>query len=171
MDPNTRNENEETAFINLKSNLIAGFCIGGHAEDRVPSAYSVIFEPLVGRPYCREVSGWSFWGTPNIVQRLIFGCDDRLKSDLLSSGKWSGTKADLDALLEQHNFAHPIILPMRDAVDFVHSAISSTIKTLKFSNLSQTCGGPIELAVITSDRKFRWVRHKSWDSAISEGGT
>jgi len=58
---------------------------------------------------------------------------------------------------------------MRDAIDFVHSCISSTIKTLKFSHLSQTCGGPIEIAVITTDRDFRWVRHKEWDAAIKEG--
>jgi hypothetical protein len=31
------------------------------------------------------------------------------------------------------------------------------------------CGGPIEIAVISSDRKFRWVRHKEWDAAIAEG--
>jgi hypothetical protein len=99
----------------------------------------------------------------------MFGCDDSLKADLLGSGKWSGTPADLDALVAHHTIAHPIILPMRDAIDFVHSCISTTIKSLKFSNLSQICGGPIEMAVITADRPFRWVRHKSWDSAISEG--
>jgi hypothetical protein len=31
---------------------------------------------------------------------------------------------------------------------------------------NKTCGGPIEVAVITSDREFRWVRHKGWDVAI-----
>lgn len=58
---------------------------------------------------------------------------------------------------------------MRDAVDYVHSCIYCTIKAMKFSNLSQVCGGPIEVAVITADRRFRWVRHKSWDAAIADG--
>ena len=28
----------------------------------------------------------------------------------------------------------------------------------------------MEIAVITTDRLFRWVRHKSFDLAIGEGG-
>lgn len=53
-------------------------------------------------------------------------------------------------------------LPIREAIDFVHACIASTIKAMKFSSLAQICGGPIEIAVITSDRRFRWVRHKKW---------
>jgi hypothetical protein len=60
------------------------------------------------------------------------------------------------------------MLPIRDAIDFVHSSIYSTIKALKFSQFPQVCGGPIEIAVITSDRPFRWVRHKRFDAAITE---
>lgn len=117
----------------------------------------------------REVPiGFWFWGAPNMMQRLIFGCDDNLKFDVLNSGKWIGTAAEFDALLQNHQLAHPKV-PLRDAVDFVHACIYSTIKALKFSSLSQICGGPIELAVISTDRKFRWVRHKQWDAGITEG--
>jgi hypothetical protein len=42
-------------------------------------------------------------------------------------------------------------------------------KAFKVSNLSQICGGPIELAVIRTDRRFTWVRHKEWDAALAEG--
>jgi len=62
-------------------------------------------------------------------------------------------------------------IPIRDAVDFVHTCIHSTIKALKFSRYSQVCGGPIELAVITTDRASRWIKHKGWDAAIEEGET
>jgi hypothetical protein len=62
------------------------------------------------------------------------------------------------------------MLPIREAIDFVHACVSSTIKAMKFStSLAQICGGPIEIAVITTDRRFRWVRHKDWDVAIAEG--
>ena len=61
------------------------------------------------------------------------------------------------------------MLPIREAIDFVHACIYSTIKAMKFSNFSQICGGPIEIAVITSDRRFRWVLHKDWDAAVLEG--
>ena len=110
-----------------------------------------------------------FWGAPNVIQRIILGCDENLKQKILASGHWTGTPADLEQLIADQVLAHPPVIPIRDAIDFVYSSIASTIKGLKFSSLSQTCGGPIEIAVITTDRKFRWVRHKQWDAAINEG--
>jgi len=86
----------------------------------------------------------------------------------VSSGKWNGSRVDLDAIIAKFALQHAI-LPIRDAIDFVHSCIHSTIKALKFSQLSQSCGGPIEIAVITMDRTFRWVRHKQFDAAIMDG--
>ncbi len=47
---------------------------------------------------------------------------------------------------------------------------ADTIKTMKFSHMAPVCGGPVEIAVVTTDRKFRWVRHKKFDAAIGEGG-
>jgi hypothetical protein len=101
------------------------------------------------------------------MKRLILGADDTLKENIVKSGKWAGTDAELSAIFAKETLGHAI-LPIREAVDFLHTCIYSTIKALKFSNLFQICGGPIELAVITTDRRFRWVRHKSWDAAILE---
>jgi len=112
--------------------------------------------------------GFSFVGAPNIIKRLIWGADEKLQDAIKNSGKWTGSDTELANLFNQFFLNHPQ-LPIRDAIDFVHTCIYSTIKTMKFSNLFQTCGGPIEIAVITSDRRFRWVRHKEWDSAITEG--
>jgi hypothetical protein len=103
-----------------------------------------------------------------VIQRLIFGTDGELRHSILSSGRCSGTEAELDALIGNQTWSHPM-LPIRDAIDFVYSCIYSTIKAMKFSNFSQVCGGPIEIGVITTDRRFRWVRHKDWDVAITEG--
>jgi hypothetical protein len=137
--------------------------------DRTPNAYALWFDPLNVNPTPTAQSlGWNFWGAPNMIKRLIFGCDDGLRANILASGKWTGTPADLDALVAQCTLYHPFV-PIRDAIDFIHACITSTIKAMKFSNLSQICGGPVEIAVITSDRKFRWVRHKAWDAAIAEG--
>jgi hypothetical protein len=86
----------------------------------------------------------------------------------MASQQWTGTRAELDTLVSKHALGHPM-LPIRDAIDFVHACVSITIKAFKFSSLSQICGGPIEIAVITTDRKFGWVRHKAWDAAIIEG--
>lgn len=171
-NPTMRTADEEKQLGPLKLALTAGFCIGGCMQPgREPAAYQVIFEPhAVTAPIPSLVApGYSFNGAPNMIGRLLTGVDEAVKADILTSGKWVGSAQDLDALLSRHRLDHPIV-PIRDAVDFIHSCISSTIKAFKFSNLSQICGGPIELAVITSDRSFRWVRHKEWDSAITEGG-
>lgn len=169
--PGMRSHDEEKAFNQLRLGLVAGFCLGGYApSDRSPTAYEIIFDPLQPRPTPVQIPnpGWRFWGAPNMIQRLIFGADDELKDNLMNSGKWNGTRPELDAVVMQSTLAHPIV-PIRDAIDFVHACIFSTIKAIKFSSLSQICGGPIELAVITTDRPFRWVRHKPWDVAITDG--
>lgn len=48
-------------------------------------------------------------------------------------------------------------------------SIYTTIKAMKFSHMAPVCGGPVEVAVITTDRRFRWVRHKGFDAAIGDG--
>lgn len=166
-----RTKSEEDDLQEKMGTLGVGFCVGGFVmPDRTPDAYALWFDPLNlnPAPLVQQYGCWNFWGAPNMIKRLIFGCDDWLKANILSSGKWTGTAADLDALIAQCILSHPA-LPIRDAIDFIHACITSTIKAMKFSNFSQICGGPVEIAVITSDRKFRWVRHKAWDAAIAEG--
>jgi hypothetical protein len=169
-NPAARTKTEEDEFKQLRRGLVLGFYIGGYLlPARLPEAFSISFDPLLGKPSpVPIVGGGSFAGASNMIKRLIFGCDDDFKADILKSGKWSGTDKDLDALLLKYKLSASF-LPIRDVVDYVHSCIASTIKALKFSNLPQICGGPIEIAVITTDRPFRWVRHKSWDAAINEG--
>jgi hypothetical protein len=58
-----------------------------------------------------------------MIQRLIFGCDDGIKGAIMQSGKWGGTREELDALIGRHQLSHPIV-PIRDAIDFVHACIA-----------------------------------------------
>jgi hypothetical protein len=173
-NPLSRTVEEENQYRRFKESLVVGFCIAGYWQRlRTPAAYSLLFDPTATSPPAETkiaVNAYCFWGVPNMMKRLIWGVDDNLKHNILKSGMWTGTGADFDALAAQSFLGHPI-LPIRDAVDFVHSCIFSTIKAMKFSQFSQVCGGPIELAVITSDRKLRWVRHKPWDAALMEGAT
>lgn len=171
--PDVRTLQEEIELIQLSNGVTVGFCLGGYVRsDRVPAAFEVLFEPQLTAPPIPDplpIGSYRFKGAPNMTQRLLYGCDDGVKMAILNSPHWTGSGQDLETLLAQHRLEHPIV-PLRDAVDFIHSSISSTIKAFKFSSLSQICGGPIELAVISADRDFRWVRHKEWDSAVSEGG-
>jgi hypothetical protein len=168
-DPRARTEQEEQLFGQLKRGLVLGFFLGGHLNpSRAPQAFSIAFDPLLAKPTPIQFPTWNFAGAPNMIKRLLFGFDEQMREQILNSGKWGGTPTELDTLLAKHQLTHPV-LPIRDAIDFVHACISSTIKAMKFSSLAQVCGGPIEIAVITTDRRFRWVRHKEWDAAITEG--
>src|SRR5207248_5089995 len=125
--------------------------------NREPQAFEIIADPLMQVPPVptRYGHGYWLWGAPKMFQRLIHGCDDDLKAGILTSGHWTGTLQDLNALISNHALSHPSTVPIRDAIDFVHASISSTIKAFKFSSLAPICGGPIEIAVITTDRSFR----------------
>ncbi len=72
--------------------------------------------------------------------------------------------------MQPYSLGQPEELPIREAIDWVHASIYATIKTMKFSHMAPVCGGPIEIAVITTDRQFRWVRHKSLDAAVAYDG-
>ena len=88
--PTVRTDVEEKRFAELSQSLVAGFCIGGYLEsDRKASAYEIVFDPLGQKPQPKAViPGWRFWGAPNMIRRLIFGCDDGIKNAIMQSGKW-----------------------------------------------------------------------------------
>jgi hypothetical protein len=111
----------------------------------------------------------SFWGFANLLERLIYGMDRQALDTVMRSGKWRGTMDELLALLAPGMLGLPRALPIGDAIDWIHACVYITVKATKFSHLLPTCGGPIDVAVIPTDRPFRWVRRKALDAAISGG--
>lgn len=163
---------EQDELNTLSQSLSVGFCIAGYVlPNRTPEAHSIDFSPFAGKPTPNNMAQHSlqWWGVPNFFNRLLVGADNSVLASILGSGKWQGSQAELQSIVSAHTIVPNGTLPIRDAVDYVHTCIFCTIKAIKFSGLPQVCGGPIELAVITSDRKFRWVRHKQWDAAILDG--
>lgn len=167
----SRTNEEEIEFAFLLQNFSGGFCIGGFClPDRAPKAFEIAYGPLLTTapvPSEQPVSTSRFWGCPNLIHRLLFGMDDAVFQSVLNSPLWTGTPDELFALLNPHSLGQPRNLPIREAIDWVHASIYSTIKTMKFSHLAPVCGGPIEVAAITTDRPFRWVRHKEMNAAFS----
>lgn len=164
----TPEEQEELA--NLRHNLSGGYCVGGHLiEDRTAAAFEITYDPLKnGAPQPQPIppGNTCFWGCPNFVHRVLYSWDDAVFNSVLNSGKWTGNAQDLLNVILQHRIAQPSDLPLREAVDWVHSVIYTTIKAMKFSHHLPVCGGPIEIAVVSTDRKFRWVKHKRFDQAL-----
>lgn len=146
-----------------------GFCVGGCSMPRrTPSAYEVTFTLLGGmsEPQPLQPDSPRFWGAPNVVNRLIYGVDPGLLDAIMASGKWTGSLADLIDIASGSRLNQPGNLPLREAVDWVYASVFATIKAFKFSQFQPICGGPVEIAIISTDRPFRWVRHKSFDAAI-----
>lgn len=166
-----RTQDEELELLNAQFHSSAGFCIGGHiAVDRRPEAYETNVSPdleLPPAPVRLPMGSPRFWGWSNLIGRLTNGMDDYLFGEILQSGKWTGSVDDLRNLVANYKLAPPGVLPIREAIDWVHASIYTTIKGIKFSRFDPVCGGPIEIAVITTDRRFRWVRHKGLDAAMS----
>jgi hypothetical protein len=169
-----RNPTEEAELLGLLQCYTVGFCFGGNLmHDRVPCAFEVIFSPdqtSAPAPQPLQVGQMRYWGCPNLMDRLIFGLDRGLFAAIKNSGKWNGSDQDLFTLMQPFVLQTITLLPIREAIDWVHASVYATIKMMRYSQLDPLCGGPIEVAVITSDRHFRWVRHKAMDAAINSAG-
>ena len=167
----TRNPDEEKELQFLLHGFSGGFCIGGQCmSNRTPRAFEVTYSlDLITAPIPveQQMSTSKFWGCPNLIHRLIFGIDDDVFGMIVTSPHWVGSQQDLFDLVFPHMLGQPQNLPIREAIDWVYSSIYSTIKSMKFSHMAPVCGGPIEIAVITTDRPFRWVKHKGLDIAFS----
>lgn len=153
--------------------LAGGYCLGGRVTDHGPcEAFTVLWGPQMATPKIEAVPPEQpiFWGVPAMMERLIFGIDSATYSNILKSGKWKGTEQDLLDILAESELIAPGLLPIREAVDWVHTVIHTTIRGVKFAKWPHVCGGPVEIAVITTDRPFRWVCHKPLDAAIITAG-
>lgn len=164
----TRSPEEQATLETIPQNVL-GFCLAGHlGADRSPGAFEIQYSILSegeATPTPLEPGKLYSWGMPHFHHRLMYGIDPGIYEKILKSGRWNGSEEDLIKIVQQHVHQPGAPLPLRDAVDWVFSLIYSTIKGMKFSHLHQMCGGPIEIAVISSDRKFRWVHHKDFNSA------
>ena len=166
----TRSPNEDAELENAIANGTVGFCLGGYVlPNRRVEAYELIVQPDQSgqSTSVRIQSGQArFWGMPNIFTRITSAIDPQLANNITQSLHWNGTMQDLIDLIRPYTLSTSDLLPIREAVDYVHSVIYATCKGLKFSQMAPACGGPVEIGVITTDRRFRWVRHKTLAEAI-----
>lgn len=164
-----RTPDEDQQLRWLLDTFAGGHCFGGYLpSDPVAQAYEIQYSPQLTSPLVKPLAAGAgaFWGCPNMIERLLFGWDQPLFDSVFRSEKWTGTEQELFDLIWAQRVAPPTDLPLREAIDWVHTAIYTTIKSMKFSHFEPVCGGPIEIAVISTDRRFRWVTHKRFDEAL-----
>ena len=82
-------------------------------------------------------------------------------SSLRYASVWSGEQAAITKLLNGNPpmLVNHVLMPLKDAVDFAEFLIDLTIKSQRFEMKTATCGGDIDLLVLTKDESF-WYRHK-----------
>lgn len=158
-----------------------GYLLGGwDADTHNPECYQILFEAKKKpRIVPLSVGEASFFGCPEFFTRVFYGFDSRLPQKLLGELK-KGKLLVQDPSLEQaftkafNNAAAPLRaagfrdLPIREAIDCIHMYLHVTIKAFKFRYGPPICGGPIEIAFVSTDRSFRWVLHKDFNRAIYE---
>jgi hypothetical protein len=131
-------------------------------------AFAIQWSPWLDSPKIEALAPEQphFWGVPNFALRLVYGWDHRAIKRIVTSGKWTGTPDELLDHIAEGVILWPRGLPIREAADWVHTLIHTTIRGTKFAQQDHTCGGAAEIAAITTDRPFRWVCHKPLDSAL-----
>ena len=92
--------------------------------------------------------------------------DQRSAPVITYSAAWAGQRIALSKMV---NADPPMVLdmntmPLKDAIDFAEFLIDTTIKYERFADCIQTCGGDIDILVITKDAAF-WKQHKIYNPA------
>lgn len=157
-----------------------GYYLGGWNPDRhEPECFQIGF-PEQGEPdvEAMPLGEARFSGAPQFFTRVFRGFDQYLPGRLLEElkQKLETVPDDFDDLFRKafDDASGPLVsagyrdLPIREAIDYIHSYLHLTVKAYKFQFGVPLCGGPVEVAFVSTDRRFRWVCHKGFDSAIRE---
>jgi hypothetical protein len=156
-----------------------GYFLGGtDLPSRTSACYQLLFKPGHVEQSQQKVGQGKFEGAPELFHRAYHGCDPEFLRHVFATlkSRVGDRVPELEEIFNQaiHSALDKIPhggfpdLPIREAIDFVHMYLHLTIKGIKFRFGPPACGGPIEIAFISTDRPFRWVRHKSFDTAIFE---
>jgi hypothetical protein len=155
-----------------------GYYVGGWCPaDSLPACFRILLDPDASVQTVPMALGEAnFSGAPRFFTRVFRGFDQELPRRLEQAlAERLGLPLEEIKPKVEEAFAEaagPLVaagsrdIPIREAIDFVYSYLHITVKAYKFQFGAPICGGPIEVAFISSDRPFRWVRHKRFDAAI-----
>lgn len=157
-----------------------GYILGGWNEGGHEAECYHVFLPGAGEltEKALPLGEAMFSGAPKFFTRVFRGFDPGLRDSLSATlkARLPSVPDDFDEVLSDafNEASAPLVaagfkdLPIREAIDFVHTYLHLTVKACKFQFGVPDCGGLIEVAFISNDRRFRWVCHKGFDSAVRE---
>ncbi len=153
--------------------LIGYFFGGWNPNTHKPECFQIEFSQGTLEKKPLQQGACVFAGDPIFFSRVFWGFDPRLREELKQSysNQFQKSPEEFDAIFnpiaQKYITAGFQDLPIREAIDFINSYLHITIKAQKFRFGPPSCGGSIEIGFITTDRNFRWARHKTFYSAIT----
>jgi hypothetical protein len=152
---------EERPVIGM---LIAGFSKGKFFPEEFRFLFPKSSTPERIRPDKNNnpVYGASWHGQIDAIQRLYKGYDLGLRQILIEKGINEKVVNELPKDLVKLEW--PIIydgMPLQDAIDLAEYLIKVVVGRFRFLPGPPTCGGDVDIAVITH-KGFIWVRRKDW---------
>lgn len=100
-------------------------------------------------------------GIPENVKAKNDNVENLVQPTVIFSALWAGQKTAITKIVNNP----PILnadwgtMPLKDAIDFAEFLVDTTIKYERFCDDIQTCGGDIDILVVTKDEAF-WKQHK-----------
>jgi hypothetical protein len=145
-----------------------GFIVGGYSAGKKSAEIWEIVMDKGSEVAVQQVAGpdlgWSiYWrGQTEAVQRLIRGWSPQTLQSLEEAGLETSVAVNLlDSVQPMING----IMPIQDAIDFVHYLMDVTCGYIRFSPGNATVAQPVDSAAITPYEGFRWIRRKHYYSA------
>ncbi|MEG1726261.1 MAG: hypothetical protein RR313_12795 [Anaerovoracaceae bacterium] len=80
---------------------------------------------------------------------------------------WAGQKTAITKIVNEKPALNASwgTMPLKDAIDFAEFLVDTTIKYERFCDDIQTCGGDVDILVITKDDAF-WKQHKIYNPKV-----
>ena len=164
------------AFAKTEKKPYLGFVVAGYSSgEDLAEAWEVSITdgesdpPTLDRP--KEKTGFSWFGDPEVITRLVLGFGTGLEDALKELGvKEDQLSKAVDQIRERLAVdVLPAPMPIKDVIDLAEFLINTTIEFNRYLPGVSTVGGPVEIAAITRHEGFKWVRRKKFhDSQINE---
>ncbi|MBO4563661.1 MAG: hypothetical protein J5772_08630 [Clostridia bacterium] len=175
-------DNAQKIFLLSKVKVGISSCGAAILENKTISDYLRIFEiEEVSKKdtvtdVAKKLQGYAFRHFPNVhffvcgyeeEEPFVYDVAKELKRINMDNGKlryassWSGEQQAITKLLNSQPVT-PVdhnLMPLKDAIDFADFLVDVTIKLQRFEMKPKTCGGDIDILVLTKDEAF-WHRHK-----------
>lgn len=133
--------------------FVAGYSPGGDFPEEWEFQLPNDQEARLVRP--REQFGASWRGIAIPFTRLYKGFDPRAVERL----REMGVSEDVMQVLEQ--YASPMAydgMPVQDAINFAVFILQTTIGIATFELGTPSCGGPLQVATVLSEKGFIWIK-------------